>query len=107
MREAAKELGLELTVMGRDLEEPGFWDGVSTRRVDADWLDGASVVVLPAYIEHKPRRLLEAIACGIPVIATPSCGLGQREGVITVPAGDSDTLIKAIEGILQADEVRV
>lgn len=38
-------------------------------------LAGASVVVLPAWIEHQPRPALLALASGIPVVATAACGL--------------------------------
>ncbi len=52
--------------------------------------------VLPAHIEHQPRALLAALARGIPVIASSACGLGERAGLITVPAGDVQALRAAI-----------
>lgn len=50
------------------------------RIVDAD------VVVLPAYVEHSPRVLLDSIVMGVPVIATKACGLGSMDGVIELEA---------------------
>jgi hypothetical protein len=51
----------------------------------------AELVVLPAFVENRPRRLLEMLASGVPVIATPACGLGPREGLTLVPTGDVTT----------------
>jgi hypothetical protein len=39
---------------------------------------------------------MRAIACGIPVIATDACGLGEMPGVTTIPVGDVDALRSAI-----------
>jgi glycosyltransferase involved in cell wall biosynthesis len=61
-----------------------------------DWLDGARVVVQPAFLEDQPRKLLRAIAEGVPVIATPACGVAHLPGVTTIPAGDVDALIAAL-----------
>jgi hypothetical protein len=99
VREAARQLGLAVRVCGPNLEAPGFWDGVTTEPAGANWLDGAAVVVLPAWVEHRPRRLLEAVAAGIPVIASPACGLDGVAGVTAVPAGDLAALRSAIEAL--------
>jgi glycosyltransferase involved in cell wall biosynthesis len=53
-------------------------------------------VVLPAWIEHQPRRLLQAVAAGVPVIASEACGLRGVRGVINVPCGDLAALRMAI-----------
>jgi glycosyltransferase involved in cell wall biosynthesis len=67
---------------------------------EAHWLDGADLVVFPAFVESQPRRLLAALASGVPVIATPACGLGPRE-----PAGDAAALCHAVEAALGARAV--
>jgi glycosyltransferase involved in cell wall biosynthesis len=59
-------------------------------------LDGAAVVVLPAWVEHWPRRLLAALAAGIPVIASRACGLKGVPGVTTIADLDGDTLQNAL-----------
>jgi hypothetical protein len=106
LREAIKGMDAELLIVGPVLEGPKFWDGLRVRRVaaDDDWLAYATAVVLPAFVEHKPRRLLEAVAQGIPVIASSACGLGNfsgnLRGVTTVPVGDVDALRSAIEEVL-------
>src|SRR5215471_19276128 len=103
IRDAARMLGLELTITGRELEGPGFWHGIPTRSPAEYLLDGIGLVVLPAYIEDKPRLLLRAAACGIPVIASADCGLGRIPGVITLPSVDSRILAAEITSILSAE----
>jgi len=48
--------------------------------------------VLPAFVEHKLRRLLQAVANRIPVIASKDCGLENIADVTSVDAGDSGRL---------------
>ena len=68
----------------------------------SDWPQRAAVAVLPAHIEHAPRAALVALATGIPVIATPTCGLPQQAGLTLVPAGDAAALQAALAAVLQA-----
>ncbi|HXC54829.1 MAG TPA: VanW family protein [Rhizomicrobium sp.] len=97
VRDAARALDLEIVLLGSALEGSGFWSGVRTRRPDpANWLHGVAAVVQPALLEDAPRRLLAALAAGVPVIATRACGLPQQEGLTLVPAGDADALIAAL-----------
>ncbi|MFI4933168.1 MAG: glycosyltransferase [Caulobacterales bacterium] len=60
------------------------------------WLDGVSVVVQPAFVEEAPRRLIEALATGTPVVATAACGLDPQPGLTLVPAGDATALCAAV-----------
>jgi len=102
LREALAGMEVELVAMGSRLEGAGFWGGVPLAAPEAYWLDGADLVVLPAFVENQPRRLLAALAAGVPVIATPACGLGAREGLTLVPAGDAASLREAMEIVLAA-----
>ncbi|HYE73706.1 MAG TPA: glycosyltransferase family 4 protein, partial [Blastocatellia bacterium] len=103
LREAIRGLDVQLVIMGPQLETESFWNGFNVvRRTDSDdWLSDASAVVLPAFIEHRPRRLLKAIACGVPVIASEACGLGNVEGVTIVESGDVAMLRAAIKGLIK------
>lgn len=103
LRAVARDLGLEVVLLGSELEGDEFWQGVKTRRPDKSrhWLEGVAVVVQPALAEERPRRLLAALSSGIPVIATPACGLGERPGVVTVPTGNEAGLRAAILNALQ------
>ena len=98
LREVARTLNLKVALIGKELEAENFWHGIFTRRFSngQDWLSHAAVVVAPAFVEHQPRDLLKAIACGIPVIATQACGISGLPGVFTIPAGDCEALSAAI-----------
>jgi glycosyltransferase involved in cell wall biosynthesis len=102
LRAAVQGLGIRLVTVGAQLEGSDFWRGVSIeeRTDQEDWLRGVKLVVLPAFVEHKPRRLLQAVACGIPVIASKACGLENVKGVISVPWGEVETLRREIEKLL-------
>jgi hypothetical protein len=102
LREAAIALGLEVVLPGSELEGPGFWRDVVTRKPagGTNWLSGVAAVVQPALVEERPRALLAALAARVPVIATAACGLSPREGVTIVPVDDPAALIAAIKSVL-------
>jgi glycosyltransferase involved in cell wall biosynthesis len=68
----------------------------------------STVVVLPSYREGLPKVLLEAAACGRPMIATdvPGCREVVERGVtgLLVPARDADGLARAILQLLADPE---
>ena len=66
----------------------------------------ADLVVLPAWIEHQPRSLLMAMACGVPVIATAACGLPLSPAWHCVPEGDVAALLDAIVASLAVRKPR-
>ncbi len=94
LRAALEGLDAQLIIMGPLGEGNDFWDGLRVEHVGPgeDWLRNASAVVLPAFVEHRPRRLLEAVARGVPVIASTACGLGHVRGVTLVKPGDVESL---------------
>jgi hypothetical protein len=96
VRAAARRLGFTVALGGRVLEGDRFWDGVDISP-DAS-LDGARAVVLPAWVEARPRRLLQALAAGVPVVATHACGLDGMPGVISLAEGDTIALENALAG---------
>lgn len=63
-------------------------------------LDQSHLVVLPSYREGTPRALLEAAACGLPIIATdvPGCRevVVDHENGLLVPAEDPQALADAM-----------
>jgi hypothetical protein len=101
MRDAARRMQLEVVLCGAQLEDQNFWNGINTEDCAEDWLENASVVVLPAFVENNPRRLLAAAGAGIPVIASAACGLENVAGVTTVQTGNIDMLCAAIETALK------
>lgn len=96
---AMQSLNAPLTLAGPSLEGAGFWKSIRTQHAGDDWLAGAAAVVLPAWVENQPRRLLAALAAGVPVICTPACGLGERPGVTLIPEGDTAALQEVLEGL--------
>ena len=69
------------------------------RDVREVWAE-ASIAVLPSYREGLPKTLLEAAACGRPIITTnvPGCRevVRHEENGLLVPAKDSGALAQAI-----------
>jgi hypothetical protein len=98
VRDAAIALELEVMALGAELEGPDFWRGV--RMIPAGNRDGVAAVVQPALVEDQPRRLLAALAAGIPVIATAACGLEAQPGLVLIPAEDPAALIAALETLV-------
>lgn len=71
------------------------------------WLAAADVFVLPSSVEGLPNALLEAMACGLPCVATALGGarevLGERG--LLVPVGDEAALVASLSE-LTADPAR-
>ncbi|MEO6277760.1 VanW family protein [Roseateles sp.] len=95
-------LGCRLRVLGR--LDAAAWPGITLDGAAAgDPLDGVVAVVLPAHVEHAPWLLLRALAQGLPVIATPACGLDAGSGLTLVDAGDTAALRVALITMLGAE----
>jgi len=79
--------------------------GVVGGRAKADALAAADVFVLPSYAEGMPMAILEAMAAGMAIIATPVGSIGEavtdgQEGFLVAP-GDVEALagrIAALDG---------
>lgn len=79
---------------------------------DEKWaiLDAAAVFVLPSYFEGQPMAVLEAMACGTPVVCTrvggvPDVIIDEQDGLL-VDAGDVPALASAIERLLNDGALR-
>lgn len=75
-----------------------------------DLFNRTAFLVLPSYHEGLPMAILEAMAAGMPVIATAVGGIPEAiedgsEGFLIVP-GDVSGLAAAIERMLSDDEAR-
>jgi glycosyltransferase involved in cell wall biosynthesis len=73
MRDCASRDGLESRIV---------WAGVVGHDALGDWLCSAEIFVMASENEGCPNSLLEAMACGIPVVVTPVGGIPElvREG---------------------------
>jgi glycosyltransferase involved in cell wall biosynthesis len=91
--------------------DPGIsWHG-ATDRVAQVWREHHVGLFLTSYREGVPRALVEAAACGRPVIATDAVGCREvvrdgQEGVL-VPPGDVEAASKAIEKLAADGQLRV
>ena len=75
----ASSLDQPLIVLGQVIEP--LWDGVTIERraMAPGWLDGIGAILHPASLTNQPRALLEALANGVNVYASPACGLAPRD----------------------------
>jgi glycosyltransferase involved in cell wall biosynthesis len=67
------------------------------------WYRAGDVVVLPSLSEGVPNVLLEAIACGVPFVASNVGGIGEIADSRCdrlVPPSDADALAAALEDVL-------
>lgn len=97
LKEAIRGLDVKLITPGAFIEGENFWHGFDVEKGMNAWLEKADLVALPAFIEHKPRRILQAVSNKIPVIASKSCGLENVEGITIIETGDIKNLRFAIE----------
>jgi glycosyltransferase involved in cell wall biosynthesis len=71
---------------------------------------GHDIFVFPSLVEGMPLTLLEAMATGMPVVTTNTCGMAdvvedEMNGLL-VPAAESESLARAIERLCQSVELR-
>jgi len=69
----------------------------------ATWMAAANLVTLPSYMEGCPNVVLEALACGRPVVATSVGGIPEilsNECGRLVPARDAAALARALDTVL-------
>jgi hypothetical protein len=97
LREAIRGLDIKLITLGALIENADFWKAFDVEKGADDWLEKADLIVLSAFIEHKPRRILQAVSNKIPVIASKSCGLENVEGITIIETGNSEDLRVSIK----------
>jgi glycosyltransferase involved in cell wall biosynthesis len=103
--EETRRLTRELA-LGERVEFTGWLEAERKRAT----LAGATIFVLPSYVEGMPMALLEAMSLGLPVIATPVGGVPEIvthevDGLL-VPPGDSDALAAAIVRLMREPGLR-
>jgi len=100
-RALARQLGIE-----DHIEFLGWVSGEGKR----SRLQQAAVYALPSYNEGLPMSVLEAMAYGLPVVATPVGGIPEAvsDGVegFLVPPGDEAALADRLRRLLDDEELR-
>ena len=68
------------------------------------YMQAADVFTLPSYAEGMPNAVMEAMACGLPVVTTSVGGLPAaldgNDGAILVPPRDVPSLANALTSLL-------
>jgi glycosyltransferase involved in cell wall biosynthesis len=103
LRTAAEELARSLGV-AEHMVFCGWWDDVTAL------LDATTVSVLTSVHEGLPCSVVEALAAGVPVVATAVDGtvevIGSGVNGFLAPVGDVDALATGVRGILQDPVMR-
>jgi teichuronic acid biosynthesis glycosyltransferase TuaC len=101
LRKLIREKGLERTVHMTGEIEPEQMN---------KWMQTSNLFLLASHTEGMPNAVMEAMACGLPVVATTVGGLpeavGDCDGVVLVPPGNVDELEKAILKIISNNQLQ-
>lgn len=102
---AARAKAAELGIADR-VDLPGWVDGDRVARLIAT----ADILVLPSFVENLPLSIIEGMASGLAVVATP---VGAVEDIVRdgetgllVQPGDVDGLTAALTRLVADDELR-
>ncbi len=105
---------IKLLIVGSGIEEQAFKNPriMLTGAVDdvLPYLQAMDVFVLPSLTETSSLATMEAMACGLPVIATPVGSLKEyiEDGVngFLFPRQDVDTLVEKLHALLKSPKAR-
>lgn len=100
VRALARRTGVPLGLVAPRSASLAFWRGVRVEeRPLRSWIPQAGVVVQPAWVCAQPRRLLEAVACGVPVVATEAAGLPPAALARCIPVDNPTALAEALDAL--------
>jgi len=117
-------LSISLNICGAGIEEAGIRQLIARKNagdyirlvgnVDPDkmhkWMKASDLFVLATYYEGMPNVVMEAMACGLPVVSTMVGGLpaavGDCDGAILIEPKNIDALTEAIMRVVQDKKLR-
>lgn len=101
---------VEAAILKRNLTQVMKWEGAMDPSYTLMRMQEASIYVLPAVQEPFGMTALEAMAIGLPVVVTESCGLAPvvRENHAGIVCGDSQQEVtEAIDTLLRNPNLRI
>ncbi|MEZ4749723.1 MAG: glycosyltransferase [Bdellovibrionota bacterium] len=108
--EGPERKGLEEQAKAMNLERNVRFCGYVAPEKMAAWYQTADFFILPSHIEGMPNALMEAMACGLPAIASAVGGIpdavGEGAGVLPHPPRSPEALAGAMERLLSGADQR-
>jgi glycosyltransferase involved in cell wall biosynthesis len=102
----SNELKRQADELGETIEFVGWLDKEGREK----YYDQCAIFVLPTYYEGQPNSLLEAMAAGMPVIASEVRGVPHlvKDGINgrMIPPKDREALYNALVELLESEELR-
>lgn len=95
----------ERLTLSLGIDDKVTFHGVKSKKEVADFMQRADIFVLPSLWENSPCVLLEAMASGLPIVATRTGGIPEfidQEIGVLVPPGDSDKLAEALLRMIES-----
>ena len=82
-----------------------IFHGLKTKEEVGEFMRKADIFVLPSLWENLPCVLIEAMACGLPIVSTLTGGIPEmiHEGIgILIPPGDARELSRTIDQVISS-----
>ncbi|GEM_PF-999865 len=92
------------------LGDRALFSGFLSRSDVERLLPGMDILAMPSFIEASPYAVLEAMACGLPVVASRIFGIPEvaldGETALLVDPGNKDELSSALKHLIENEELR-
>lgn len=109
--EGEERMNLEKQILDLELGQKVRLLGFQDHNSLLQWLNSADIFVLPSLSEGTPNALLEAMSCGLPVVASKVGGIPdlvqhEKEGLLFEP-GSKDDLKEKLERLIGDREFQI